>query len=113
MGRHEQGESGEGELQGALRQEVRGGHSGQHAERGEGADDERLAGADIAVPALAGGADEGDDHDHQQRGRLAFDLAKTDEDGQRGDEQNAAADSDQPTGQASRDADEDGEDLFT
>ena len=71
---------------------------------GERADDQRLAQAHVAVAVLAVGADQGDDHDHQQRGRLGLDLAEAEEDGQRRDEEDAAADPDQAPGEASRDA---------
>ncbi len=36
--------------------------------------------ADVAVAVLAVGADQGDDDDHQQRGRLGLDLAEAEED---------------------------------
>ena len=79
----------------------------QDAERREGADDHRLAQADVAVAVLAVGADDGDDDDHQQRGRLGLDLAEADEDRQRRDEEDAAADADEAAGEAADEADQD------
>ena len=64
---------------------------------------------DVAVAVLAEGADQGDDHDHQQRGRLALDLGEAEEDGQRRDEEDAAADPDEAAGEAAGDGDQDGQ----
>src|SRR4051812_12151981 len=106
LGGHEEGERGEAELQGAFGDVVGGGDADEDAERREGADDQRLAQADVAVAALAVGADDGDDDDHQQRGRPPLDLAEADEDGQRRDEENAAADSDEAAGHPAGEADQ-------
>ena len=85
--------------------------SDQHAERREHADDQGVAQLQVAVGALTGGADERDDADDQQRGRLALDLAEAEEDGQRRHEQHAAADADQAARQAAGDREQRGEHL--
>src|SRR4029078_10304167 len=104
---HEQGERGEGELEGAFGEVVGEGDADEDAERREGADDQRLAEADVAVAVLALGADDRDDDDHQQRGRLPLDLGEADEDGQRRDEEDATADPDEAAGKAAEEADQD------
>ena len=53
LGRHEQGEGGEGELQGALGDVVGDGDADEDAERREHADHQRLADPDVAVAVLA------------------------------------------------------------
>ena len=103
LGGHEQGQGGEGELQGAFGDVVGGGDAGEDAERREGADDRAPRAGGRCRSRAGGRADQGDDHDHQQRGRLALDLAEADEDGQRRDEEDAAADPDQAAGQAAGD----------
>src|SRR5258707_13672063 len=92
LGGHEEGERREGKLQDTLGDVVGDADADQDPERGEDADDQGLADANIAVGILAEGADQGDDDDHQHRGRLALDLAEADEDPQRRDEKEAAPD---------------------
>ena len=65
-----------------------------------------LRSVDVAVGVLAKGADQGDDHDHQERGRLPLHLGEADEDGQRRDEEDATADADDATGEATGHADQ-------
>ena len=82
-------------------------HPDQDAERREGADHERVADVDVAVGVLADRPDQGDDDDHQQRGRLALDLREAEEDGQRRHEEDPPADADQATGEAAGHGDQD------
>ena len=112
MGGHEQGQGGERELEGALG--ARGSAIPTPTSTPSGERTPiigRLAQADVAVAALAGGADQGDDHDHQQRGRLAFDLAEAEEDVSAGTKRTPPPTPTRPPARPPARADEDGEDL--
>src|SRR5689334_1368977 len=64
----EEDQGGEGEFEGSGGDRVGDGDAEEDAERGEDADHERVAQADVAVAVLAVGTDQGDYDDHQQGG---------------------------------------------
>src|ERR1044071_6544781 len=87
---HEEGEGGEGQFERPAGDLVRDRNPDQNAAGRERRAHQSLPEPDVAVTVLADRADEGDDHDHQQRGRLALDLAEAEKNRQRRDEQDAA-----------------------
>src|ERR687886_612268 len=105
--RDDEHEPGERHLDRALGQQV------DDRDARDGARDRRrpehraVAQADVAVAALAPGAHERHRHDREQRGRLRVDLAEAEEDGQRGHEEDAAADAEEPGQDARERADDD------
>src|SRR4051794_24495347 len=103
----DQHEAGEGDLDGALRDEVDDRDAGDRARDRGRPEDRAVAQAHVAVAVLAPGADERHRHDREQRGRLGVDLAEAEEDRQRGHEQHAAADAQQPGEDARERADDD------
>ena len=54
--------------------------AGGHPDRREQADRHRVTKLEVAVPALVPGAGQRDDRDHQERGRLGFELVEREED---------------------------------
>src|SRR5947207_5890627 len=91
----DQEERGEAELERSLRHRVRDEDPGQHAERRERAHERAVAEPDVAVARLAPRARERDRHDREQGRRLGVELALAEEDRERRDEQDPAADAEQ------------------
>src|SRR5436190_741284 len=88
-------EVGEAELERSLRHRVRDEDPGQHADRRERAHERAVAEPHVAVARLAPRARERDRHDREQGRRLGVELALAEEDRERRDEQDPAADAEQ------------------
>src|SRR5215207_1123114 len=102
---------GEDQLQGALRNLVRGHHPDHDAERRERPDHQPVPNPDVAVAELSPDGDERHRNDRQQRRRLRLDLRLIEEDRERGHEEDPASHPEQATGQPARKAQDQGRDL--
>src|SRR3954454_16312451 len=105
--RDDEHESGERDLHDALGHDVDDGDTGDRPGDGRRAEQPAVAQAHVAVAVLAPRADDRHRHDRQQRRRLGIDLVEPEEHRQRGDEEDAAADSEQAGEQSRERADDD------